>query len=394
MGNGPVMFVLCSRTDTRSLLSVHAELVSRGVAAACFAGDGPERAGIEVLAREAGVPLRFFGEGVALNADAALSSVKPSTLVLGADSLYLTRRLIDAARRARVPSVLVQEAANEYTPDARVRKSLRTAVLDAPRALFRARLMVAHRDWAGLARLVMETVLARRRVVPGYGFAQTDVFCVADEAVGTVYRDAGSRARRFAATGIPHLIPTIPAQASIDHDFVVLTQPFELSGFVPPGRTRRLYHEIVASLKRVCPDARVLGKLHPVESPADYAGVAFDAIEPDLATAIARARVSVSVHSAALAVAMAHSRPAIAFIPPWLNEGADNMIVRMLDDRGRVARDAESFAAIAARASSCDHDDVPPAFPLCTDGGAARRIADEIVALARRGVSHRDDAAD
>lgn len=375
---------MSSRTDARSLLVVRAALESRGITTLACCGAGPELDGIAALARDAGVPLRVIGDDLPINADALLAAVRPRVVVMGADSLYLTQRVIASASRAGVATVLVQEAANEYTPDARVRKSLRTAMLDMSRARFRARLMLAHADWRGLLRLATDTLLARRRVVPGYGFASVDLFCVADESVAHSYRSRGSRAARIVATGIPHLIPALPAGIQPDHDFLVLTQPFELSGFMAPGRARDLYIDMVQSLRRAVPGCRVLGKLHPVESPAAYDGVGFDAIESDLATAVARARVSVSVHSAALAVAMAHDRAACAFIPDWLSEGADNMIVQMLGDRGMVARDAAAFERIASAAHRENHAATHRAFPLCTDGLATQRIADAIVSLMDR----------
>jgi len=373
-------FVLASLADARSLLAVASDLAARGAAVQVFVLGGPESGAVEEIARAAGWSPRVIGRTAPLNAGRLLRAARPAAVVLGADSLYFTARLIGAARHAGVRTVLVQEAANEIVPRLHVRKEASALLRQPARAWFRVRTQLAHGDVLSLFGLAAPTLLGRPREVRGYGFGDVDLFCVATERVGQAYRERGARARRIVATGIPGLIPTVELGPA-EYDYLVLTQPFDVGGFVPHGWKQEFFRRLVRILRSVSPQARVLCKLHPTERAAEYGDLGANAMSDDLADAISRSDVVVSVHSAALCAAIASGRPAIAYVPPELCANTENMVVAEMGRLGLLVADDDAFATLLRRLASersrtWDPARARAAFGPCLDGRAAHRIAD------------------
>ena len=388
-------FVLASPTDARSLLAVASELAARGAAVQVFVLGGPESGAVEALARAAGWSALVIGRTAPLNAGRLLRAARPAVAVLGADSLYFTARLVEAARGAGIRTVLVQEAANEIVPRMQVRKEV-TALLRQPaRAWFRVRTQLAHGDVLSLFGLAAPTLLGRPREVRGYGFGDVDLFCVATERVGESYRERGARARRIVATGIPGLVPAIEP-GPVEYDYLVLTQPFDVGGFVPHGWKQEFFRRLVRTLRSVSPEARILCKLHPTERAAEYGDLGVDAMSDDLADAISRSDVVVSVHSAALCAAIASGRPAIAYVPPELCANTENMVVAEMSRLGLLVSDDAAFATLLRRLAHersriWDPERARAAFGPCLDGRAAQRIADLVAGEIDAAVgAHRD----
>ncbi len=376
------MIVLASAADTRSLLPVAAELAARGVPLRVLVLGGPESGAVRTLARAAGWDPAVIGCGAPLNARRLLRTTDPAAVVLGADSLYFAARLLEAARRSAVRTVLVQEAANELVPLLRVRKPA-TALLRQPaRVWFRLRTQLAHRDLSSLFALVAPTLLGRSREVRGYGFGDVDLFCVATERVGQAYRARGARARRIVATGIPDFVPAI-ALRPVSHDYLLLTQPFDVGGFAPHGWKQGFFRNLVRIIRRTSPSARVLFKFHPTERAAEYGDLGRVDVSDDLAGAISCSDVVISVHSAALCAAIANGRPAIAYVPPALCANTENMVVEEMRRLGLLVSDDDAFAKLLERlahhrSEAWDAEAARASLALCVDGGATRRIADLI----------------
>lgn len=392
--HGGASFVLASPTDARSLLAVASVLAARGAAVQVFVLGGPGSGAVEAMAHDAGWSARVIGRTAPLNASRLLRVARPAAVVLGADSLYFSTRLIEAARREGIRTVLVQEAANEIVPRLQVRKDVTTLLRQPARAWFRVRTQLAHHDVLSLFGLAAPTLLGQPREVRGYGFAEVDLFCAATERVGEFYRARGARARRIVATGIPGLVPTIEL-GPVEFDYLVLTQPFDVGGFVPHGWKQAFFRRLVRILRSVSPDARILCKLHPAEHAADYGDLGVTAISADLPAAISRSDVVVAVHSAALCAAIASGRPAIAYVPPELFANTENMVVTEMSRLGLLVSDDDAFAALLRRLAHersrvWDPASARAAFRPCLDGQAAHRIADLVAgeidaAVATRG---------
>jgi hypothetical protein len=375
----PILVLVSSVADSRAMLAVARELEARGHSARFVAMGGPGLEHIEPLLHAARRAFRVIGATAPLNATRLLREEKPSAILLGADNLFFHHQLVLAARRRRIPTILVQEAANEFVPVVTVRKGLGSLASHPRRAWMRTRLMLAHGHVVSLARMALDTTLDRPRRAIGYGFGGVNIFCVADESVRDAYEHRGSNAGRIAVTGLPALVPHIDLREP-DHDVVLLTQPLDTGGFAPPGWKQEFFGMITRAVRQVRPTARILCKPHPTESAKEYADLDVDGFSSDLADAIARSRVAVSVHSAALAAALANGRPGIACVPAWLHESSDNMIIESCRRLGLLAHDEDSLAPIVQRLLSAETpwtpDHVP--FALCADGLAAARIADEV----------------
>lgn len=379
-----VAIVLCSLTDTRSLLAVGRELRGRGIPVRFLILGGPDCAALQTLVAAAGWTQEVIGRDLPLNADRLLRDTSPAVLVLGADSLYFPGKLLEAAKRQAVATVLVQEAANELVPQLEVRKRLGSLLRQPSRAFFRGRTLLANGDLLALLSLALRTLLGRPRTVPGYGFGEVDLFCVATERVRRVYEARGARAKRIVATGIPELFPAIALQA-VRYDYLILTQPFDVGGFVPHGWKQSFFGRLARIIGEVRPGARILWKFHPSEQAREYEALGDLAVAGDLATAIALSDVVVSVHSAALCAALANGRPAIAYVPPELRAATENMIVDEMSRLGLLVDDDRGFALLLQRLADHREEAWKPAaaretFALCTDGHAGGRVADLIVA--------------
>jgi len=387
--------VLCSPTDARSLLAVAAELRGRGVPVRIYVLGGPGCRAIEESARMAGWDHAVIGREAPLNADRLLRAAEPAVVVMGADSLYYSRQLLEAARRRSVRSVLVQEAANELVPRLQVRKPISALLRQSARAWFRIRTQLAHGDILSLLALAVPTLLGRPREVHGYGFGEVDLFCVATERTHQAYEARGARARRIVATGIPDFLPTIHLNPP-KYDYLLLTQPFDVGGFAPSGWKQEFFRNLVRIIRRLSPDARILCKFHPSESAAEYGDLDETAVSDDLIDAISCSDVVISVHSAALCAALANGRPAIAYVPLELRKNTENMVVDEMSRLGLLVADDAEFERLLDRLAHQRSQTWDPAaaratFSLCLDGRATQRIADLIQAEIDAGDANRSE---
>jgi CDP-glycerol:poly(glycerophosphate) glycerophosphotransferase len=423
----PVLFVAREPDETlRTYLPVIDEVQCRGVQARVLFHHWPSAwAREELLARDVSwwhvaLPdreLPGFLENVPLpgRAEASVGEIgqlravrhmarriieqeRPRALIVIQDTLLLERFLVRSANRKGIPTVVVQWAFNfpqDYYDRLRALKA--EPATSGPRA---------PRPSLGLYKRVQEFLDIDFELVNSYGGGEARAFAVMGPFFADQYRAQGVAGKAIVVTGHPlhdaafrrsremdqAELGSLRARLGIpsgEHIVLYATQPFFWRGVITPEELRENVRAMNAAVCRLGADYRLTVKIHPRESPEDYAFCA-DLDPPirvipraEMTDLIALADIFISSSSSTVLLAMMLDRPIVTvnfnqvlhfdFFEPLGGTLHVRTFEELSDALQRIVKDESTRNALAeGRRAALDR-------LACFDGHASERVADLLV---------------
>lgn len=330
-----------------------------------------------------------------------IDRLSPAAVVVIQDTLLLERFLVRWANRRAIPTVVVQWAFNfpqEYYDRLR---ALRQAPSDTKPGQPKRRTVTA-----SLYQLLLHLLDLRFDLANSYGGGEARTFAVMGEHFERQYRRQGVRGKRIVMTGHPthdlayrRILELTDAQrANIRHEYGVrdgehmvlyATQPFFWRRVITPQQLRENVGAMNAAVARLGDTHRLTIKIHPRESPEDYAFCSELSppvrvvAQAEMVDLIACADVFVSSSSSTVLLAMMLDRPIITvnfnqvLHFDFFESIGGTLHVRSHQDFAEALERAVGDSAVRAELARSRHETLGRLVRF--DGLAAARISDLLV---------------
>jgi len=297
----------------------------------------------------AGVDHQVTRFGSAIRVDPCLARVAPACIVACNDNLILNRLFLKYGNRRGIPFCLIDEA-----PSAGLLGPVNNTLRDLPWLLrnlkslcFLFWVLAVNGQWRELGSRIIRTPLRRSLRNQGYGFGPVAVSFVFSEFDREYLLAHGARAREIVATGLPgitvHKNPD-PSKPKI-YDYLFLSAG-EGQFIMTIAQQIAMFQEMADAIRVRQPEARMVFKPHPLESPDVVAalGRTMD-IAPDLNQAFDDSAMALGTVTTSLFQALLAGLPIVS-LAPGPHGWPDLFIQRICRENGLLARDSEALCRL------------------------------------------------